>query len=267
MLLAVNVENSHVSVGVFDASDALCATIQIATDLRKTADEYDMLIRAILKERGIGMSSVSKAIISSVVPQLTQTMEEAVRSMIGTAPLVVGPGVKTGFPIKIDTPSELGGDIVADVAAVLHALKQDGKEGSAAIVANLGTVTTISAVNRNGEYVGCAICPGVRSSFELLHGKTAQLPNVAFAEPEKAIAKNSHDAVRSGVICGHAMMLNGFVERFAKEIRCPVTDVSLFITGKDAKYVTGMLQKDFVFDEHLTLKGLLALYRNTARTV
>ena len=266
MLLAVNVENSHISVGVFDESDALCAKFQIAADLCKTPDEYAVLIHSILRERDLLLSETTDAIVSSVVPQLTHTVVQAVRSIANTDPLTVGPGVKTGFPIKIDTPSELGGDIVADIAAVLELLKQSGR-ASAAIVANVGTVTTVSAVNQRGEYVGCSIFPGVRSSFELLHGKTAQLPNVSLSEPSRAIGKNSQDAVRSGVILGHAMMLDGFVEQFAREIKCPLSELSLFITGDNARFITSALTKQYMFDGDLTLKGLLALYRNTARTV
>jgi type III pantothenate kinase len=266
MLLAINIENSHIAVGVFDASDVLCAKVRLATDLRKTSDEYATFINAILRERGVQAASLTEAIVSSVVPQMTQTLCEAVQTMIGITPLIVGPGIKTGFPIKIDTPSELGGDIVADVAAVVEHLKQTGRTG-AAIVANVGTVTTVSAINGHGEYVGCAIFPGIRSSFELLHGKTAQLPNVALAESGRAIGKNSQDAVRSGVIRGHAMMLNGFVEQFAKEIKHAASDIPLFVTGEDAIYVTDMLDSTFVFDEHLTLKGLLVLHHNTTRTV
>ena len=264
MLMAVNIGNSRISVGIFEDS-CLCAKFQIATDLYKTSDEYLTLFRSLLGEHNISKISVTEGILSSVVPQLTDTVKEAITQIVGKIPLTVGPGVKTGFPIKIDTPSELGGDIVADVAAVLHSLKRAGQVKTAAVVAHMGTVTTVSAINKNGEFIGCSIFPGVRLSLEALHGKTAQLPNVSLFEPERVIAKNSQDSVRSGVIHGHAMMLDGFVGRFAKEMKCHPEEMALFITGKDAKYVTQSCKRAFVFEEDLTLHGLYVLFCNATQ--
>jgi type III pantothenate kinase len=172
--------------------------------------------------------------------------------------------VKTGFPIKIDSPSELGGDMVADTAAVLQRM---GQKRKAAIIADLGTVTTVSAVNASGEYVGCCIVPGVGISFESLHGKTAQLPNVMLSDAGKAIGKNSQDAVRSGVILGHAMMLDGFVGRFAKEMRCRAEEVQLMMTGEYASLIVNACRCPFETDPDLTLKGLFVLYQNTVQNL
>ena len=261
MLMAVNVGNSCISVGFF-ADDAceLHAQFQIATDLRKTSDEYLCLIRSIVREEGLSVNAITGAILSSVVPQLTNTVSEALLRLTGIRPLVVGPGVKTGFPIKIDSPSELGGDMVANTAAVLRKVGR-----KAAIIADLGTVTTISAINRNGEYVGCCIAPGVGISFESLHGKTAQLPNVMLSDAGKAIGKNSQDAVLSGVILGHAMMLDGFVARFAKELKCQPEELSLVMTGEYATMVASSCRRSFELDSELTLKGLFILYHNTVQ--
>ncbi len=265
MLMAVNVGNSRISVGVFEkASETLLVKFQIATDLHKSSDEYSNLIASMLRDRGVDCETMEDGIVSSVVPQLTETMKESVVYLTKKEPLIVGPGVKTGFSIKIDNPSELGGDIVADIAAVTHMMTQQGKGKSAAVVAHVGTVTTVSAINARGEFVGCSIFPGVRLSLDAIHGKTAQLPNVSLLAPKHFIAKNSQDAVRSGVICGHAMLLDGFVERFAKEMKCEPNEVTCFVTGKDARYVTGICKKSFMFDENLTLKGLYRLFCNTA---
>lgn len=261
MLMAVNVGNSRISVGFFaDDVRNISAQFQIATDFNKTSDEYFSLIRSVAREKDISMDAITGAILSSVVPQLTNTVSEALLGVTGQRPLVVGPGVKTGFPIKIDTPSELGGDMVANTAAVLNKIGR-----KAAIIADLGAVTTISAINRSGEYVGCCIVPGVGISFESLHGKTAQLPNVILSEAGKAIGKNSQDAVRSGVILGHAMMLDGFVGRFAKEMRCPSEELSLVMTGEYANLMANVCRYPFELDSDLTLKGLFVLYQNTVQ--
>ncbi len=263
MLMAVNVGNSKISVGFF-ADDAceLQEQFQIATDFNKTSDEYLCLIKAILREEALSIDSITGAILSSVVPQLTNIVSEVVLRLTGKAPLLVGPGVKTGFSIKIDSPSELGGDMVANTAAVL---KQIGGDRKAAIIADLGTATTVSAINPSGEYVGCCIAPGVGISFDCLHGKTAQLPNVTLSDAGKAIGKNSQDAVRSGVIYGHAMMLDGFVGRFAKEMKQTPEDLVLVMTGEYASLIVNSCRRPFVTDSDLTLKGLFVLYHNTVQ--
>ncbi len=266
MLMAVNIGNSRICVGIFEkTSDALLTKFQIATDLFKSSDEYSNLILSMLRERCIEKEGLEDGILSSVVPQLTETLKDAMVSIIKKLPLIVGPGVKTGFPIRIDNPSELGGDIVADVAAALHVLKETGRENTPAVVAHVGTVTTVSAINAKGEFVGCSIFPGVRLSFDTLHGKTALLPNVSLAEPMSVIAKNSQDAVRSGVIGGQAILLDGFAERFAKEMRCSPERLIGFVTGRDAKYVKDICRREFVYDEHLTMIGLYRLFCNATQ--
>ena len=258
MLLAVNVGNSRISIGFFaEDSKALVAKFKIATEINKTSDEYLALIRAVVREENLSCGQISGAIVSSVVPQLTGVISETAERFAGKEPVVVGPGVKTGFPIKIDSPSELGADIVANAAALIN---ESGKRG--AIIADMGTVTTVSAINERGEYVGCAIMPGVQISFDALHGRTAQLPNVMLSAPAHAIGKNSQESVRSGVILGHAMILDGMVERFAKEMKCAVDSLTLSATGEFAPRVIKECKRDFSYDEDLTLKGLYYLYKN-----
>jgi len=258
MLLAINVGNSRISIGFFaDDSKRLVAKFKIATDINKTSDEYLALIRAVVREENLSFEEISGAIVSSVVPQLTGVISETVERFGGKEPVVVGPGVKTGFAIKIDSPSELGADIVANTAAVVSEI---GKKG--AVIVDLGTVTTVSAINERGEYVGCAIMPGVQISFDALHGRTAQLPNVMLSVPTHAIGKNSQESVRSGVILGHAMILDGMVERFAKEMKCAADSLTLSATGEFALRVIKECKRDFSYDEDLTLKGLYYLYKN-----
>lgn len=264
MLIAVNVGNSRISVGLFAKETGdLLFQCKLATDENKTSDEYLCLIRMMIRDANFSAASIQSAILASVVPQLTETVREVLLRLTGTAPLSVGPGIKTGFSIKIDSPSELGGDMVANTAAALQTI---GSAKVPIVIADLGTVTTISAINGNREYVGCCIVPGVGISFDSLHGKTAQLPNVMRSEPGKTIGKNSQDAVRSGVVYGHAMMLDGFVRRFAKEMKCVPEEVVTVMTGEYAGTVVHVCRHSFVWDENLTLKGLYVLYRNAMQT-
>ena len=262
MLMSINIGNFDISVGVFQASSfELFLKFKLSTDPRRTSDEYQMLINSILHENQIDTTKIGGAIISSVVPQLTDTISETVEKIVGKTPLIVGPGVKTGFSIKIDNPSELGGDIVANAAAVVHIQKTNGKNNSSIIV-DVGTATTISAI-KNGEYIGCAICPGIKMSCEAMHGSTAQLPNVACSSPDSAIGKNSRDSVLSGVVIGNAIMLDGFVFRFMREMRCRAEDVDLYITGEHAERVIPFCKSEFLYEKELTLQGLCRIYANS----
>ncbi len=257
MLMAVNVGNSRISIGFFrEETCDLIAKFKIATDINKTSDEYLALIRAVVREEKIECEEISGCIFSSVVPQLTATVCDTLARFTGKQPLSVGPGLKTGFPIKIDTPSELGADIVANTAAVRKSTAR------ASVVVDMGTVTTVSAINAKGEYVGCSILAGVQISLDALHGRTAQLPNVMLMTPTRAIGKNSQESVRSGVILGHAILLDGMIERFAREMRSQPDELSLFATGEYALPVIKECKRNFVYDEDLTLKGLYYLYKN-----
>ncbi len=264
MILAINVGNSRISVGGFDGQTTdLLFQFQVAADPDKTSDEYFVLLRALLREYAADHETVEGGILASVVPQLTRTVCQTVTRLIGKEPLVVGPGVKTGFAIKIDSPAELGSDMVANAAAVIDDLKKRGKIGVPSVVVDMGAVTTVSAINQNGEYVGCVIAPGVRMSFDCIHGKTAQLPQVAFSASEKVIGKNSQDSIRSGVILGSAMMLDAFVGRFAKEMKCHTEELNLVITGEYSSAVVPVCRYSYREEADLTLRGLLCLYRKT----
>ena len=185
-----------------------------------------------------------------------------VERFVGKEPVLVGPGVKTGFPIKIDSPAELGGDIVANAAAVVSEKKLEN-DSRAAVVVDIGAVTTVSAINKRGEFVGCAILPGVQMSLDALHGKTAQLPNVAYAEQTRAIGKNSQESVLSGVVHGHAMMIDGFALRFASEMKTSKDELLAVVTGEYAKYVLPLCRQSFEYDEELTFKGLYIIYKRS----
>ena len=265
MLLAVNVGNSRISVGGFaNSAPEQLFQFQVATELNKTSDEYYILLRSLVREQITGETTIDGVILASVVPQVTETVRETLARLSGKEPLLVGPGIKTGFPIKIDSPSELGADMVANAAAVIDDMKKEGKERIPSVVVDMGTVTTVSAINKNGEYVGCSIAPGIRMSFDSMHGQTAQLPNVILSAPEKAVGKNSQDAIRSGVIYGTAMMLDGFVGRFARELKCHAEEMNLVMTGEYASAVASVCRYSFSVEKELTLRGLWCMYQKNA---
>ncbi len=263
MLMAVNIGNSRIQIGFFGREKCeLVSKFKIATDVNKTSDEYLALIKVITSENKEICDNISGCILSSVVPQLTPVIKETLERFTKLTPMIVGPGLKTGFPIKIDSPSELGADIVANSAAVIGSLKENMAKDLSSVIVDMGTVTTVSAINGKGEYIGCSIFPGIGISFDAMHGRTAQLPNVMPDKPQRAIGKNSRDAVRSGIILGNGMILDGMCERFAKEIRCDIKTVKLVATGEFAQTVLGACKYEFIQDKDLTLKGLWYLYTN-----
>lgn len=265
MLITVNVENFRIYVGFFASdSNALVAKFQVAADPRKTADEYSSLFCSIMREKQIPIGDCCDAILSSVVPQLTETIKEAIFSVTGKDPVMVGPGLKTGFSLRIDTPSEVGGDLVADVAAALYEMRAENKM-QPAVIWHLGRVSTVCAINRSGDFIGCAIVPGMGMSMEMLHGQTAQLPSVGATKIGKSIGKNSQDAVLSGVICGHALMLDGFLERFSREMKCSPEELACFATGDEVKYLEGICKTNFLYRENMTLNGLRILFENSKK--
>ena len=166
MVLAVNIGNSYTSFGLFGGDGVISVKFKITSYIGKTSDEYFSLINTLLAENKVEVSEINGVIISSVVPQLTLTVSETLSRLTKVAPILVGPGVKTGFSIKIDNPSELGADMVANAAAVIDGQRNRSVQPSASVIIDMNTVTTVSAINKCGEYVGCAIIPGVRMSFD-----------------------------------------------------------------------------------------------------
>ena len=258
MLLAANVGNSIVSFGIFKDEGELIASFDISSDIKRTSDEYLFLTKNILDSKGISCDFIQGAILSSVVPVLTPKVSAVLADIVGKEPLIVGPGVKTGFHIKIDNPSELGSDMVANTAAVLK-LKNQNK---AAITVDLGRINTVSAISKNGEYLGCVIFPGLQLSFDALHEGTALLPNVNQTFYSKAIGKSSQSAVSSGVILGSALSVDGFVAKFTREMKISADETELFATGEYAEIILSNCKNSFVYEKDLTLRGLYHIYRN-----
>ncbi len=262
MLMAVNVGNTRISVGFFKKDSALLvAKFKIATDINKTSDEYLALLRLMVREQLLSPEDIDGCIYSSVVPQLNLVIGEALRRFTGSSVMTVAPGIKTGFSIKIDNPSELGSDIVANTAAVINMAGENEKR-EAAIIVDMNAVTTVSALGKNCEYLGCSIFPGVQMSFDVMHGGTAQLPNVRLSLPSKAIGKNSAESLQSGVILGNAMVIDGMVESFARQMKLAPFEIRLVATGEYASIVVGVCKNKFTVDEDLTLKGLYHIYIN-----
>lgn len=263
MLLAVNVGNKNISVAIFDEITVEpIAKFKIAADICKTSDEYVISLKQLLDFSGIDTKSIDGVIMASVVPQLNDVIKSVIFKITGKTPLTVGPGVKTGFAIRIDDPAELGADIAANCAAVVSALKAE-KLDCAAIILDMGTVTTLFAIGKGKEVVGGTILSGVGMSLEALHRETAQLPNIELSAACRAIGKNTKESLTSGVILGQAAMIDGLIDRFEKELKCKSGEAVLFATGESCKPIISNCAHSFRYDQTLTLKGLASIYKNT----
>lgn len=260
MLLAVDVGNTYIDFGVF-SDHCLATNFRIAADRQKSAQEYAVSIDGLFRFYEVSRAELKAAILSSVVPRLTDTVAAAIKELIGVDAMVVGKGIKTGFSIKIDNPAELGADLVANAAAVLDMLKKENRLKTPCVIVDMGTATTIFAINTAGEYIGGSILPGVEISLEALHGNADQLPTVSPTTPTRAIGKNSCESVRSGVLLGHAMMIDGFIDRFAKEMRCK-NEPDVFVTGEYANTVLPFCTHSVRTVPTLTLYGLACIYFN-----
>ena len=255
MILALDVGNSNIVIGCVDENNIHFIS-RLTTDSGKTADEYAISFKNIMELYHVDLAEVDGAIISSVVPPLNSILKEAITRATGYTPLVVGPGVKTGLNILIDNPGQLGSDLVVDAVAAIALYPQP------TVVFDLGTATTASVIDKDGNYRGGLIMPGVRISLDALSGRTAQLPRISLDPPKKVIGLNTVDCMRSGVLNGTAAMVDGLIERIEEELGSKVTVVA---TGGLAKFIAPLCKREVICDDDLLLKGLWIIYQKNKR--
>jgi type III pantothenate kinase len=250
MLLAVDIGNTSITLGVFDG-EKLRATWHMATGVHRMSDEYASLLLSLLRNQGIDKADIKAVALCSVVPPLISTFEELLKRYFNIEPLVVGTGVKTGVSIRMDNPREVGADRIADAAAAHHLY------GGPVIVIDLGTATTFGIISKEGDYIGGIIATGIATAAEALFTRTAQLPRVELAPPKHVIGSNTVAAMQSGIIYGYASLVEGMLERIQKELGVKAKVVA---TGGYAGLIareTGVIN---VVNPDLTLIGLRLIY-------
>ncbi|MCD7754958.1 MAG: type III pantothenate kinase [Firmicutes bacterium] len=255
MILAIDIGNTNVVIGGVNGS-RIAMEARLRTDSTKTSDEYCIDLKNVLDVYGIRADQIEGSIICSVVPQVLNTFQTAVKKLTGKTCLVVGPGLKTGLNIAIENPSQAGADLVVGAVAALREHKPP------LIVVDMGTATTLSVLDKNGALIGGSISPGVRISMDALTARTALLPGVQLDQPKRAIGRNTIDCMRSGLLMGNACMLDGMIQRMEQELGYPTTVVA---TGGIARFVIPMCQRKILYDKDLILKGLATLYRENRR--
>ncbi len=256
MILAVDIGNSNIVLGAFK-DQKLKFVSRMATDKHKMEDQYAIDMKDILLLYGYGQDAFEGAIISSVVPALLPILKRAVAKCLHCEKvLTVSPGVKTGLNIKIDNPAILGSDLVAAAVAALEKYKKPS------IIFDLGTATTISAIDRCGNFLGGSIFPGVGLSIEALAAKTAQLPHISVESADKVIGTNSEDSIKSGIVFGTASMMEGMIDRYREVLG---EDAIVIATGGRAEDIATHVRREIIIDRDLLLEGLLMIYEKNAK--
>jgi type III pantothenate kinase len=250
MLLVVDVGNTQTHIGTFEG-EALIQHWRFATVRTSTADELGAALRALLALRGMEFRDLDASIVSSTVPQLRPEWTAMASRYLGHEMPVVGPGLRTGMPIRYDNPREIGPDRLVNAVAGYARL------GGPCVIVDFGTAVTYDIVSRLGEYLGGVIFPGVEISLEALSDRAAALPKIDLIEPRSLIGKSTVDAIRSGMIFGYAAMVDGIVGRLREQLGA---DAKAIATGGLAHVVVPFCDSLDVVDDLLTLEGLRIIW-------
>ncbi len=246
MLLCVDIGNTNVVYGLW-GDGRWMAHWRVRTVRDQMADEYAMLLKALLADGKFDLALINRVVIASVVPPLTPVFMDLMQRYLHTTPLVVGPGVRSGLRIRIDNPAELGADLVADAVAAFHRAQR------ACIVVDFGTATTFSAISDEGDFLGVAIAPGLGVAAEALSSRTAQLPRVSLMAPASVIGKNTPHSMQAGLVYGYLGLVEGLVGRIRSELGGKAYVIA---TGGLSSTLAPLTKLIDSIDPWLTLEGL-----------
>ena len=257
MVLTVDVGNTNIVLSAYK-DDKVVFTSRIATEASKMEDQYAIDIKNIISLYNCNSETFEGAIISSVVPSIVPALKSAIKKIAKVNAFVVGPGIKTGLNIKLGDPSELGADLVCGAIGALE------KYSSPCIIIDMGTATTISAIDKDGVFLGGSICPGVMLSLEVLASKTANLPHINLdAASDIVIGANTKDSITSGIVLGAASMLDGMIDKYRKILgNDTVAVVTGGLAGGIVKHCTA---ENIVVDADVVSDGLYAIYKKNAK--
>jgi type III pantothenate kinase len=256
MLLAVDVGNSNTSLGLFEGA-SLRGEFRISTQRSWTRDEIAVDLRQTLALGGVDFEDVDAAVIACVVPPVQGLLVDALAEYMQVQALVVGPGTKTGMPVRYENPHEVGADRVVAAVAAHHRYgqKQDAAEG--VIVVDFGTATTFDVVSPKPEYLGGVIAPGIGISADALFTRAAKLPRVNIIRPKKVIGRNTVAAIQSGLLFGYVGLVEGMLRRIMAELSW---DAKVVATGGLAPLVAAETDAIDVVDDSLMLEGLRIIH-------
>ncbi len=251
MIICLDVGNTNIKYAVYDGEE-IKLSFRVATEYKKTSDEYGGQLISILANNGLQASDITGGIISSVVPQLDYTLERTCLTYLKIKPLVLAPGLKTGLNLKVDNAKEVGADrVVNNVSAVK-------KYGFPLIIVDFGTATTFNVINGKGDFVGGVIAPGIKGSLDSLVNGTAKLPRVEIERPAAVIGKNTVTNMQAGIFYGFAGLVEYIVKKIKREMKS--TEIKVVATGGFSEIIAKEISCIDIVDKLLTLDGLKYLY-------
>ncbi len=251
MLLAIDIGNTNITLGVFEA-EKLRAHWRIATAIHRLPDEYATLLINLLQLHGLDKAEIDKASMCSVVPPLTPIFKELLQRYFHISPLVVRAGVKTGVRIRMDNPAEVGADRIVAAAAAHHLY------GGPIIIADIGTAATFDTVSKEGDYLGGAIAPGIGIAAEALFTRTAQLYRVDLVRPKHAIGTSTTTAIQSGLVFGYVGLVEGIIARIQQELG---EKAKVVATGGAGEFIAKETSVIDIVNPDLVLIGLRLIYQ------
>ncbi|OHD76281.1 MAG: type III pantothenate kinase [Spirochaetes bacterium RIFOXYC1_FULL_54_7] len=250
MLFVIDAGNTNIVGGAYE-NGRLVETMRIRTVQGKTEDEYAVIVRVLLEDRGIDPEQIDRVIISSVVPQLTSSIEKMARHLFNVEPVTLGPALYAKLPVKVIAVDEIGSDLVADALAAWN------RFGGACLVVDFGTALTFTAVDATGRIAGVSIAPGLGTAAGSLSRNTAQLPSVPLEAPSSAMGSNTIQAIQAGVILGYT----GLVEYMVKRITAELGGAKVVATGGMCRVISGLTNVFDAIEPDLTLDGLASMER------
>lgn len=253
MIFAADIGNSSISVGIYTPEGALALSFKLSCDRTKSEDEYAVMLKNIFDIYQFEQTLIHHVIIASVVPALTFVIGSAAKKLFeGVKPLVVGPGIKTSLDIKVDHPSELGADIVANAVAAIRRFP------APIAIIDLGTATTVTVINEKKQLTDVFIYPGVQSSLRAMSSDAAELPQIALIEPKTFAGKNTAVSMNAGILYANAFAVDGFVKKIKSAYQ--IEKLNVVATGGMAELVAPICETPVTVRRHLTLKGLYYIY-------
>ncbi len=251
MLLVIDAGNTQITIAAYK-DDELLLVSRLATDRTITEDQFAIDITSIFSINGLVPAEFEGAVISSVVPEITHALAKGVTMVTGNKPIILGPGIKTGLNIKLDNPAELGADLAATAVAARKQYELP------CIILDLGTATKVTMVDSDGSFLGGAIAPGVLLSLDALANGASQLSQIEIHTPKKAIATNTPECIRAGIVYGTADMLDGMCDRMEAELGKEVK--TIVATGGLCPVIVKNCKRDIIVNKNLLLEGLVEIY-------
>ncbi len=255
MLLAIDVGNTETKLGCFSPNGEVQHMWRVTTELRRTADEYGVFFTQLFATQGLDHRAIDAVAIASVVPSLDRILESACERFFGATPMFLKAHKQTLMPVRTDRPSEVGADLVA------AAIGGRARYGAPLIVISYGTATVFMAISQAGEYLGVAIAPGINTSIDALVGTTAKLPQIALEAPERAIGRNTIEALQAGIVYGFVGQTEALVGRMRKELGAHARVVA---TGGLAEVIAKHSAEIELVDPHLSMLGLRLFHESLA---